>query len=414
MRNLLSRGMFVDIAKLTSGTAGGRVILLLAMPFVTRLYSPEDFDLLAVYAALVGMISIAACLRLEIAIPLADTDEDAATLLILSLLATATISAVLILLALVMPGLIASWLGEARITAYLPLVGLGVALSGSYLALQYWATRARRFGVIGRTRVGQASAGAATMLGLGWLGLSPVGLLLGHMFTVGAGGLGLARDALRRDRTQLRWPGRARMRETLYRHRRYPLFSMPEALANMAGIQIPVLMIAATSDSEAGQLFLAMQIMIAPLMLLGMSVGQVYASRVSEEMEAGSLYGFTRAMMRRLFLIGVGPMTLAAILAPVLVPVVFGADWLRAGVIITWIAPWMLLQLTVSPVSIALHAVGRQGTALVLQLFGCCIRCAAVPIGYHSAFGAVEAVAIAGAIFYLFYAAVVLLVTKRK
>lgn len=119
MRNLLSRGMFVDIAKLTSGTAGGRVILLLAMPVVTRLYSPEDFDLLAVYAALVGMISIAACLRLEIAIPLADSDEDAATLLILSLLATATISVVLILLALVMPGLIASWLGEARITAYL-------------------------------------------------------------------------------------------------------------------------------------------------------------------------------------------------------------------------------------------------------------------------------------------------------
>lgn len=41
-----------SVSILAGGTAAGQAIVVLASPLLTRLYSPEDFGLLAVYAAL--------------------------------------------------------------------------------------------------------------------------------------------------------------------------------------------------------------------------------------------------------------------------------------------------------------------------------------------------------------------------
>ncbi|WP_322868192.1 hypothetical protein U5922_017800 [Aquicoccus sp. G2-2] len=201
---------------------------------------------------------------------------------------------------------------------------------------------------------------------------------------------------------------------TLAKYRRYPIFSTPEALANVAGVQVPILMIAAMTGAEAGQLFLAMQIMAAPMTLLGASVGQVYASRAQEELRNGTLDQFTLSMMRRLFLIGLVPMATAALLAPPLFPVVFGADWARAGVIVAWIAPWMLLQLMVSPVSMGLHVTGRLRVAMLLQTFGLVLRAGAVGVAMQlPSLNAVASFAISGAVFYAVYGAVVSRVVGR-
>ncbi|WP_165363667.1 lipopolysaccharide biosynthesis protein [Sphingobium cupriresistens] len=398
-----------DVIQLLSGTAIGRLILLAAMPLVTRLYSPKDFELLAVYAALVGTVAVVACLRFEIAIPLAENDDDAIHLLALSLMSVAGVVALIFLLTLTLPQQIAELVGSPGTGAYMWLIALGVAMTASYSALQFWAARNRRFGAIARTRVGQATTGAVTMLGFGWLGLAPMGLLLGNMFSLGGGGLSLAAQVMRWDRAALRVLTRRGLAATLGKYRRYPIFSTPEALANVAGIQVPILMIAAMAEAEAGQLFLAMQIMAAPMTLLGASVGQVYASRAQEELRNGTLYRFTLSMMRRLFLICLVPMAAAALLAPQFFPVVFGAEWARAGVIVTWIAPWMLLQLTVSPVSMGLHVTGNQRIAMSLHVFGLALRVGSVgAAALIPGIGAVEGYATSGALFYGLCAIIVL------
>jgi O-antigen/teichoic acid export membrane protein len=327
----------------------------------------------------------------------------------MSLLSAGAISAVLLALAGVAPVAFATALGTAEIAPYLWLVAIGVFLTASYTALQFWATRLRRFGIIARTRVVQAVTGVVTMLGLGWLGLAPIGLLVGNMLTLGSGGVSLAAQALRHDRSRLQAISPAAMRQTLSKYRRYPVFSIPEALANVAGMQVPILMIAAASGPEAGQLFLAMQVMAAPLALIGASVGQVYASRANEELRNGTLHRFTLTMMKRLFLIGVLPITAAALLSPFVFALVFGAEWQRAGVIVAWIAPWMLAQLVVSPVSMALHVAGAQKTGMFLQFLGLAIRASFVFIAMAIAPKlAVEIFAVSGVVFYVIYSAIVL------
>lgn len=268
LRQRLRGGFLGDVLKLSFGTLAGRLIALAALPLSTRLYAPEDFVLLAVFLALVNTLAVVACLRLEIAIPIVETDAEAADLLALALLVTAGLAIVIGVPALLIPDRVAQWLGNPAIAPFLWLVPLGVAMAGSYSALQYWTTRARRFGDIARTRVGQALAGVTAMLALGWLGFAPFGLLLGNVLNIGAGGISLAVRALRHAPAA---NGGIRFRDlgkTLHRNRRYPLLSTPEALLNIVGVQAPVLLIAAYAGTEAGYLFLAMQVMAAPMALM--------------------------------------------------------------------------------------------------------------------------------------------------
>jgi len=409
LASFLGNDLMQDLLRLIGGTIGGRLIALAAMPAVTRLYSPSDFALLAVYLGLVSLFGVIASLRFDVAIPVAQGDLDAAHLLVLALLIAASMASAWGFAAYFASERIANLLGQPKLVPWLWLVPFGVLMAGSYSALQFWATRTRRFGSIAMTRITQASVGVATMLGLGLAGVAPLGLLVGNMLSNGSGSLRLSLEALQKDRaliSKITWRGLA---NTLKDYRRFPAYSTPEALANLAGLQVPMMMVAALAGSEAGFLLLAQQVMAAPLALLGSSVSQVYVSRAPEEMRKGNLGDFTLIILIRLIQIGVGPIIFFGVIAPILFPFIFGAEWTRSGEIIAWMIPWTILQLLASPLSMVLHVTGRQSWAALLQITGAFLRIGAVltvPIFLNDAY--VESVIWGASLFYFVYLCVVI------
>lgn len=73
-RNYFARGVSI----LVSGTAAAQALTVLAAPLLTRLYSPDDFGLLAVYASLLSLIMVVSSLRYKLAIRLPEDDGEAA------------------------------------------------------------------------------------------------------------------------------------------------------------------------------------------------------------------------------------------------------------------------------------------------------------------------------------------------
>jgi O-antigen/teichoic acid export membrane protein len=119
--------------------------------------------------------------------------------------------------------------------------------------------------------------------------------------------------------------------------------------------------------------------------------------------------------MRRLFLVGVGPIALTALLAPAVFPLAFGAEWSRAGAIVAWIAPWMLIQLMVSPVSMGLHVTGQIRIALLLQIFGLFLRAGAVGLAVQvPSLDAVASYAVSGVVFYTVYGITIVYKVRKK
>ena len=119
--------------------------------------------------SVVGLCGVVACLELEIAIPLADTEEDGANLFVIALSAAAAVTLSLLLHAAshnpIKPG-------DPEINWPVgPLVACADrdSLSSGYNAAQYWATRYKRFDAVAKTRVTQAITSAITTLFFGYV-----------------------------------------------------------------------------------------------------------------------------------------------------------------------------------------------------------------------------------------------------
>ena len=410
MRAALARwlpaGSFArNVGVLTGGTAFAQGLAVLALPLLTRLYSPEDFALLAVYVAIIGIATVVSCLRYNIAIPLPEDDADGMALLAVALIAATGISALLALPVLLAPARTAALLGQPGLAPYLWMVPLGVFLASAYNALQYWASRKKRFGLVTRTRMTRAVGGIGTQAAIGAAAPSPFGLVFGHMLYGGLGVVGLARDLWRQDRAILRRMEGLRIVGIASVFRRFPTWSVPEALFNTAGVQVPVILIAAAAAGpEAGFLMLAMRVMGLPMGLIGSSVAQVFIAEAPARLRDGTLAAFTRSTMWTLFRTGAPPLVAVGALSPLLFPLVFGAEWARAGWLVAWMTPWFVLQFVASPVSMVLHVTGRVALAMGLQAFGLLLRvgpvlavASAVPERLS------EVYALTGAVFYGVY-----------
>jgi len=396
-------GFLKAVSLLAGGTAAAQVITFLALPVLTRLYSPQEFSLLAVFTAILGMGAVIACMRLEVAIPLPEKDEDAASLLILSILCATILSAFSLLLIIIWPHQIAELLGQPQLYRYLWMLPLGIWLSATYSAIQNWATRKKYFSSIAKTKIIQAGMGSSAQIGIGFMGGGTLGLLIGQLMLSGMGIVGLAKRALRDDKANFELVSRKTMLEQLREYDKFPKYSTFESFANTAAIQIPLILIASMAiGPEAGYLLLATKVMSVPLGLIGRAISQVYLSRAAEEYRLGNLGDFTAGVVTNLAKIGIGPLAFIGIVSPTIFPLIFGNGWERAGDLVLWMIPWMILQFIASPISMVMHVRGWQRSMLALTVFGLLLRVSALFIAYRINIESIsEWYILSGALFYL-------------
>lgn len=412
VNRLLPRASFArSVGVLAGGTAVAQGIGVLALPFITRLYTPEDFSVLAVFSSIVAIVSVSACLRLEIAIPLPEKDEDAANLLALALIFCICFSAIAALLVWFFVESIVVATRQPGLAPYLWMVPLGIGLAGSYSAIQFWSTRKKRFPAIAKTRLSQTIGSVLVQIGFGIAGVNgPFGLLLGQLMSSSAGLLGLGRFAWRNDHAIRSSINQAGMGRVLKAYEKFPKYSTFEAFANIAAIQLPIIIIGAVAvGPEAGYLFLAMKATAIPMALIGGAVSQVYLSHAAKENREGHLADFTLNIIDKLIKTGVGPLIFVGILSPAVFPLLFGTEWSRAGDITFLMTPWVIMQFMASPISFGLHVTGRQKAALLLQIAGLIVRTGAILVAtYLSKDNLVEVHSVSGFVFYVIYFSIVM------
>lgn len=399
------RAFLKSVATLVSGTVIGYGVTFAVLPILTRLYSPESFGVLASFSALSLMISNAACLRLDVAIPTAVERREAEHLFVLAVFFAVLISSITYLALLFFPvQLIASVPPEEhRFLVF--ILALSILAASTYNILQFWATRERNFRVVAKTRVSQSIYGAVIQAGSGLIfNNNPFGLIVGQVASASGGVFKIYRTSVR-GKLNFKTIQISDLVKTFRKFDRYPKYSTAEAFFNGASVQLPIVLISSIYiGAEAGLLMLAMRVMQAPMRLVGSSIGQVYLSEASAKHQALELASFTTNVIGALLKTGVGPIVFFGVISPVIFPYIFGADWARAGVLISWMTPWFVMQFISSPISMALNVTGNQRLALGVQVIGFLARSGFVLYGIFVINGFVsELYAISGFLFYLGY-----------
>ncbi len=399
-------GFLKAISLLVGGTVFAQGLAILALPVLTRIYSPTDFSLFAVYTSLIMIISVASCLRFEIAIPIPEEKSEAVNLVVLSFLSNLLISLLLLIIVALFHQQIIQILGQSEFSGLIWLVPVGVFFLGVYNTFQYWATRQKQFKTIAKTRITQSIFGVTTQVSLGILGFFSFGLIVGQIVKVSAGIGKLIKNFLYDSAGILKKISFFSLKKTFIKNDKFPKFSTLEALANTAGVQLPIIFIASkVGGGEAGYLMLAMQVMAIPIAFIGSAVSQVYLANAPEELKKGKLKDFTIKCLYSLLKIGVVPLIFISILSPYAFPIIFGSEWGRSGEMMVWMIPWFCFQVLVSPISMSLNILNQQKIALLLQVIGLIIRYFGLCILFYLSITSklFEYYAISGGVFYFIY-----------
>ena len=358
--NTFARGVGV----LVGGTVSSRLLLVLASPLLTRLYSPEDFGLLAVYAGLLSLITVIASLRYELAIPLPKDDIDAIYIVQLSFILVLVSTVLTAIFVYVAGGWLTATLDSPALLPFIWLLPLGVLFGGSYNVFRYWAIRAQHFGVVASTTL-QQSIGMIAIQIIGFK-FGVLSLLLGQAAGQGVGATTLGRNFIQGiNITASSWKG---IWQQTFRYKRFPLFSTWEGLFNTAGTELPPLLFAAMfSPAAAGLYSLANRFLSLPMSLIGSAIGQVFFSSAAEARREGRLGLLVSQLHSRLAHIGMPPAVLLVLVGPELFSLVFGYEWRAAGEFARWMTPWMYLVFVSSPLSTLFAVMEKQKHGMAFQ-----------------------------------------------
>lgn len=361
------RGMLV----LATGTGIARLIGVAAIPILTRIYSPEDFGVLAVFTAIVMILAPIVTLRYCLALPLPRHDATALNLLVLSAGLMLLLSALIALLLWGFGDTVLPLLSMEVLTPWWWLIAIGILAAASYELLTYWATRLRAYRIIARTNVWQSAAGSIVKIVLGLLSLQPAGLLIGQVVAKG-GGIGvLLRGFWAAFRANLHQVTLSRIRIIAWRYRDLPVYRVPSQVLMVFAVQAPVLFIAFLYDAQiTGQFSLAMMALTLPVSLLGRSTAKAFyaeASRLGPK-RPQAIDSMLRDVLMKLAFVAIGPTVVLLFLGQILFEFVFGENWLVAGAFAQSLAIFLFFQFLQAPVAHVFYIFDGQRALLMLNL----------------------------------------------
>ena len=357
-----------NIGILATGTAGAQAIAITVSVVTARLFTPEAFGEFALYSSIAGIFMVIATLRYDLAIVLPESDDSARLLARLSTRANLVVSALAVVLAFAARPLVLQIWGSETLATWLPLVGLTVFCTAQVSIWQYWFNRKRQYRIIALNRFEQSVGVSGGQLGLGLAGMrSFLGLVLGSFV-----GLLWALFNLWRQSGEVRRPvgedgasapggdgavgavaevaDAVSMREVAREYRKMPLLNLPNALVDAVRTNGIQMLVGAAALGALGQFSLAWRVLQAPIALLNGAISQVFLERMAR-VRPGGLTALVRAVMKRAVLLGVAPFALLWVLAPWLIPLVFGPQWEEAGYITRALVPWLGMNLITSPLS---------------------------------------------------------------
>ncbi len=365
-----------NVATLMTGSMVAQAIPIAISPILTRIYTPDDFGIFALYMSIASIFATFATGRYELAIMLPKKNEDAVNVLFLSLTVTFVVSLLSLLVIFLFNRQIVYLLNAPTLSNWLYIIPLSVLFTGLYQSFNYWNNRSKQYKRLAVSRVVQSTATGTTNLGMGWSGFGASGLILGGLAGQIAAASVLGKTIWKNDSDIFGYRNKIKIIALMKKYKKFPLLNLPNALVDsfrMSGINMLIAKFFATAT--LGQFSLAWKMVQVPIVLVGGALGQVFFQKVSSVHKA-DLYALIIKYIMKASLVA-APIFLVIYLFSVdIFSFVFGENWKLAGESASVMAPWLFINFVTSPLVSVMLVLNKQELVLLFSLFY-----AGVPLG---------------------------------
>lgn len=397
MKNIFLRNIFT----LVSGTAIAQLIAFLAIPILTRLYTPESFGFLATVVTISAFVATFSTLSYESAIVLEGDRPDSMILLRLCFTLAVVISVLTGLLSLIYFK-IENW----HLSIFSMISALLLSFSNIWWA---YANMLGMYNVISRSQIIKSLFVVISQLIIAYLYFSDYGLILGSIIGILISVIILfASFDTKRVFKEFNYVS---IKKVIKKYKAFPLYTAPQNLTGYFLDNFPIFFIGLLySPATLGFYFLAKKLVQIPGGLLGISVKRVFyreAVALKDKGKFSELRALYKKMVLYLSFIILVPVIFIFMYSMDFVVYVFGSEWSESGKY----AKWMMLSFgalfVMSPTRVLFLIFNKQKQLLYLDLgIGLLTSLSFVAVNYY--YSLIDAVAVFSVITSICYIIIVL------
>jgi len=366
--NLFKTEFSKNVLTLMTGTTIAQAIPIAITPILTRLYTPDDFGVFALFLAITAIAGAISNAQYEQAIVLPKKDEDAYNLVALGIIIAIFFSVLLLTIVFFFNQTIASLLGNEQLASYLYLIPISTLFVGIYNSLNFFNIRKKKYKNIANSQISRSTSLGISQLLIGHIALGPVGLIVGQIISYLSGNLMLFKTL--KNNYKQGFITREKMKQQGRVFKKFPFFSLPSILLNSINLNIVNFLISSIfSITTLGFYSLTQRIIGIPSRVIGSSIGQVYLQEASQSfLQKGNTERVFLMTLKKLTLLSLPIFLVLYFIAEPAFAFVFGEEWRISGTYAKILIPLAAVRFVSGSLSNTLVVHQKQQYLLIFNI----------------------------------------------
>jgi len=350
-----------------TGTTIAQAIPIAISPILTRIYTPEDFGVFAIFLAITAIFGSIANGRYELAIMLPRKDEDAINIFALGFIITSSLSLILLTLIILFNDYFTKLLNNDEIGLWLYFIPIAVFFTGLFNLLNYFNNRKKYYKDIANATIIKSIILAIMQLSIGFFKEGVTGLISGQIVSHIFANMRLFNNIMK-DKILISKISKIKIIALAKKYKNFPIYNTQQALINVVFSQIPIFILAKFFNSSViGFYALSIRIIQSPISILGNSLATVLYQKVvslknSKKVYMPEIYKFLKYQI----FISIFLFIIIFILSEH-INIIFGEAWNIIGVYIKILTPWLIMVFIVSPLAFSINLTNNQKKGLKIE-----------------------------------------------
>jgi O-antigen/teichoic acid export membrane protein len=402
-----------NIKTLAFGSGLAKLIALISIPILTRLYTVEEFGVLTLFNSITLLLIPLLTLRYVVAIPLPKRENTSIQLIQGCLLLLIFMTVIFLIITNYIYNLEIEYF--AKLGKYIYFIPLIAFMASLFELLSLWMTRNENFKLLSKCNVLQALIGSLIKILLSQVSIPAFGLIIGQIsqqFSAAIAGIKFSNFL------SLCTSNKPNLKLIFFLflyYKELPAFRLLSQFLLIFAMQLPIFAFSYSySTEEVGQLGLAMMTITLPMSLFGATTGKAYYAKVSKigKNKPKEIYALTTNLLKKMFVISF-PLAIAIfIFSPYAFKFIFGHNWQLAGQLASLLSIILVPQFLASPVINVFNVFMKQKLSLLLNIVRFFSLLVAFYVCFSFEYSPLETIKVFSLVSSIYYILVVFIVLK--
>ncbi|MCW8930055.1 MAG: oligosaccharide flippase family protein [Gammaproteobacteria bacterium] len=352
-----------NVLILFSGAGIAQLLLVLITPWLTRLYSPEEFGVFLMFLAIIGIIQPAVTGRYDKAIILPGIEKNAVNIIVLIGIISTILSLFIYVLIILAPKYLSIlFFDSQQYKKLLFIIPPTLVLYALNQSLIQWLVRKGQYKNITLARVIRSLGIAVGQIGLSQFNLHSYGLILGFMVGEVLIFVFLYRLFMQQIKGLIYTISKVRIVALARKYKDFPKFDVISCVFNQASHQMPIIFLGAFISIEVAGLYgLTQRVLATPIGLISTSIVDVFKKTANTNYRnTGSCRSDYVQLFGILLKLSILPFIILFVWGEGLFAFVFGDEWRYSGYYAQILSLALFIRFISNPLSAMFHIAEKQ------------------------------------------------------